>query len=106
MPMLTSINPLAVALGAALAAGASIAQADQNPFSIQPLAHGYTVAANSAGSGDEATSPDDETDDKAGSSEGKCGEGKCGAGSDENSDPPSGDADAAEGDDTPPPPSK
>src|SRR5688500_17736103 len=53
------IKPLAIALGAAIASGAGLAQAD-NPFGLSPLSSGYTVAGHGAG-------------------EGSCGEGKCGA---------------------------
>jgi uncharacterized low-complexity protein len=54
----TAMKPLAVALGAAFVtslAGASVANAAENPFGMTELSSGYKVAA-----------------------EGKCGEGKCG----------------------------
>lgn len=57
--MARNLKPLAVALGATLAA-ASAAQvnATENPFSSTPMVSGYKVAMDM---------------------EGKCGEGKCGA---------------------------
>lgn len=55
------IRPLAVAIGAAVAAGGTFAvQASDGPFGMTPLSSGYTVAEHGAGH------------------EGKCGEGKCG----------------------------
>ena len=60
----TSMKPLALAMGAAFVtslAGASVANAAENPFSMTELSSGYMVA---------------ESDMK----EGKCGEGKCGEG--------------------------
>jgi uncharacterized low-complexity protein len=58
----TVIKPLAIALGATFVtslAGTTIANAAENPFSMNELSSGYKVA------------------EKA---EGKCGEGKCGEG--------------------------
>ncbi len=56
-------RPVSAALGAAFLASAisPLADADTNPFSVQPLASGYDIV-------------------NAGSHEGKCGEGKCGEG--------------------------
>ena len=57
----TVIKPLAVALGATFVtslAGTTVANATENPFSMNELSSGYMVADNHA--------------------EGKCGEGKCG----------------------------
>ncbi len=59
------VNPFTVALVAVFTvslANAEIANAAENPFSLQPLSSGYTLLAES----------------KCG--EGKCGGGKCGAG--------------------------
>ena len=106
MPKLTTTSPLAIAIGAALASGAIIAQADENPFSTTVLPSGYTLAADTTASGSSSATDDpaDETDDKGDSAEGKCGEGKCGAGPDDSATP-SGDADApVEDDGSPPPP--
>jgi len=59
MPKKSELNPLAAALGAALAASAftiPAASAEENPFTMTELSSGYMVAGK----------------------EGKCGEGKCG----------------------------
>ncbi|GBG14109.1 uncharacterized protein NMK_1669 [Novimethylophilus kurashikiensis] len=63
---------VAVALGGAVAASLSmapVAQAEQNPFSMQPLAHGYMVA--------DAEKAMDSADGKM--KDGKCSTGKCGS---------------------------
>lgn len=67
-----SLKPLAIAVGAALAASASVglAQADTNPFGMSAMASGYEMPANEGSCG--ATKGD------AKDHEGKCGEGKCG----------------------------
>ena len=71
---------LASAVTAALASsiGTSIANANENPFQMTPLNHGYMIADTKG-----QTPPDDDTkregsvgDDKLGS--GQCGEGQCG----------------------------
>jgi len=46
----THMKPLAIALGAAVAGGAGLAQAD-SPFGLSPLSSGYTVAGHGAGEG-------------------------------------------------------
>jgi uncharacterized low-complexity protein len=77
--MLTNINPLSIALGAALAAPAMNCEANENPFSMTVLSSGYTTMAWS----------------ESADSEGKCGEGKCGDTS--NYDPAPAKADSVEG---------
>lgn len=66
----TKMKPLAMALGATLAASvATNVMAAENPFSSQALESGYKVMAEGkCGEG------------KAKKAEGKCGEGKCGEG--------------------------
>jgi uncharacterized low-complexity protein len=76
------LKPLAVAVGAALAASAftmSAANAEENPFEINTLSSGYMVA-DSHGEGKCGEGKCGEGKDKAEGScgEGKCGEGKCG----------------------------
>mgnify|MGYP003574110674 FL=1 len=66
MSQKTTMKPLAIAVGAALAtslAATTPANAAENPFAMSELSSGYQVAAMAEG--------------KCG--EGKCGEGKCGA---------------------------
>ena len=70
----TVIKPLSVAIGAAFItslAGASVANAAENPFGMSALSSGYQVADNAEGKCGEGMK------DKK---EGKCGEGKCGEG--------------------------
>lgn len=58
----SSMKPLAIAMGTAFVtslAGASVANAADNPFAMNELSSGYMVA-------------------DSGMKEGKCGEGKCG----------------------------
>ena len=75
----TVLKPVAVALGAAFVtslAGASIANAAENPFGMTELSSGYMVAEG------------DMKEGKCGEGkmkkEGKCGEGKCGEGMDKS----------------------
>ena len=69
----TVIKPLAIALGATFVtslAGTTVANAAENPFSMNELSSGYMVAGGhegKCGSGE------------AKGKEGKCGEGKCGS---------------------------
>jgi uncharacterized low-complexity protein len=67
-----AIKPLALAIGAALAAGATTTQAGIEPFGATLLAAGYQVDqfADPATSGSAPATK---------AKEGKCGEGKCGA---------------------------
>jgi uncharacterized low-complexity protein len=68
---------VAAALGGAVAATlgmAPVAQAEQNPFSMQPLAHGYMVAdAEKAMDAQDGKMMDGKMKD------GKCSTGKCGS---------------------------
>jgi uncharacterized low-complexity protein len=75
MKRIPTMKPIALAIGTALAAGATgAAQADANPFGATLLAAGYQVSTFA----DPATggTPPKQADEKA--KEGKCGEGKCG----------------------------
>ena len=83
----TELNPLAAAVGAALAASAfaiPAANAEANPFEMTTLSSGYMVADShkegSCGEGKCGEGKCGEGKDKAEGScgEGKCGEGKCG----------------------------
>ena len=73
----TVIKPLALALGATFVtslAGTTIANAAENPFSMNELSSGYMVVEKAEGKCGEG---------KCGEGtmkEGKCGEGKCGSG--------------------------
>lgn len=69
----TKLKPLAMALGATLAASvATNVMAAENPFSSQSLESGYKVMAEGkCGEGKCG-------EGKAKKAEGKCGEGKCG----------------------------
>jgi uncharacterized low-complexity protein len=76
-----AISPVSLAAGLALAgslAGASVAQADTNPFGMTALSSGYMAMA-SVGEG--KCGEGKCGGDKEG--EGKCGEGKCGGDSGE-----------------------
>ena len=69
-------NPLALALGAAFVtslAGASVANAAENPFSMTELSSGYMVADSHEGKCGEGKCGGEKK-----AKEGKCGEGKCG----------------------------
>ena len=73
-----ALSPLALALGAAFAtslAGASVANAAQNPFAMSQLSSGYMVADSHEGKCGEGKCGGSK-DSK--SKEGSCGEGKCG----------------------------
>ena len=107
----TLMNPLALAMGAAFVtslAGASVANATENPFGMTELSNGYTVAESNMKEGKcgakhvkekegkcggsmskdtmkEGMSKDKMKEGKCGGEkakkikkEGKCGEGKCG----------------------------
>ena len=78
MSKISARKPLAIAVGAALAAGLgtmTVANAEENPFGLSKLSTGYMCAC-----------PEKEGEGKCGegkcggekSGEGKCGEGKCG----------------------------
>jgi uncharacterized low-complexity protein len=72
-------NALTLALGSALAgtlAAAPVANAADNPFSMDSLKSGYQVADSKGKEG--KCGGDKGKDGKCG--EGKCGEGKCGGG--------------------------
>ncbi len=73
-----SLQPLAIAVGAALAAGVLTTpsiNAEENPFGLTTLSTGYMVAAKGEGKCGEGKCGEGK-EDKQG--EGKCGEGKCG----------------------------
>ncbi len=92
----TELNPLAAAIGAALAASVlaiPAVSAESNPFGITTLSSGYMIADSGEKSGDEAAAEGGDEDKNA---EGKCGEGKCGEG---KCGEKSGDEAAAEGGD-------
>ncbi|MGI8740487.1 MAG: HvfA family oxazolone/thioamide-modified RiPP metallophore [Gammaproteobacteria bacterium] len=80
-----NLKPLAIAAGAALTAGVAampVANADENPFGMNALSSGYTVAEKGKGKCGEGKCGEMKDKkklygkDKKG--EGKCGEGKCG----------------------------
>ncbi|QMU62437.1 MAG: hypothetical protein GKR92_12305 [Gammaproteobacteria bacterium] len=81
------LNPLSIAVGAALAASVftmGAANAEENPFEINTLSAGYMVAEMEEGKCGEGKCGEGkcgEGKDKA-EAEGKCGEGKCGEGKD------------------------
>ena len=72
----TPMKPLALALGAAFVtslAGASVANAAENPFGMTELSSGYMVAETGMKEGNCGANKAKEMKD------GKCGTGKCGA---------------------------
>jgi len=83
------MKPLALALGAAFVtslAGASVANAAENPFGMTELSSGYMVAETGMKEGKCGATHMKEKEGKCGSNmsrekmkEGKCGTGKCGA---------------------------
>jgi uncharacterized low-complexity protein len=85
MSQKTTLKPLAIAAGAALAtslAATAPANAAENPFAMSELSSGYMVAEMNEGkcgaekkAGHEGKCGAEKKADK----EGKCGEGKCGA---------------------------
>ena len=86
----TVLKPVAVALGAAFVtslAGASIANAAENPFGMTELSNGYMVAEGDMKEG-KCGEGKTEKEGKCGEGkmekEGKCGEGKCGEGMDKS----------------------
>jgi uncharacterized low-complexity protein len=71
------LKPLAAALGTAFVtslAGANVANAAENPFSMTELSSGYMVADSHEGKCGEGKCGGEKK------MEGKCGEGKCGEG--------------------------
>jgi len=68
------LKPVAIAVGAALAGGVTVANADTSPFVMTSLSSGYMSADIGEGKCGEGKCGGD----KAEKSEGKCGEGKCG----------------------------
>jgi len=78
----TSMKPLALAMGAAFVtslAGATVANAAENPFSMTELSSGYMVAEGDMKEGKCGEGKCGEGKAKK-MKEGKCGEGKCGEG--------------------------
>ncbi|MCY4420269.1 MAG: hypothetical protein OXC42_03330 [Gammaproteobacteria bacterium] len=76
MKIKSQLNPLVVAVSAALVTGGygiSVANADENPFELTELSSGYMVA-DAQGATEDGTTEEGKTE------EGKCGEGKCGEG--------------------------
>ncbi len=74
----SAVKPLAIAVGAALAAslgGMSTASADASPFVATALSSGYL---NPDGAGEGKCGEGKCGGDKEAKAEGKCGEGKCG----------------------------
>jgi uncharacterized low-complexity protein len=87
----TVMKPLAIALGATFVtslAGTTVANAAENPFSMNELSSGYMVAGEAegkCGSGETKAKEGKCGEGKCGGTEtkakeGKCGEGKCGSG--------------------------
>lgn len=74
-------NTIAITLGAALLGSTFVAQAGNNPFAVQELSSGYSLAAHEKGHegscGEGKCGAEMQGASKA--QEGKCGEGKCGA---------------------------
>jgi uncharacterized low-complexity protein len=83
MSQKTTLKPLAIAAGAALAtslAATTPASAAENPFAMSELSSGYMVAEMAEGKCGEGKCGAEKKMDKEGKcGEGKCGEGKCGA---------------------------
>ena len=78
MSQKTTLKPLAIAAGAALAtslAATTPASAAENPFAMSELSSGYMVAEMAEGKCGEGKCGAE----KKAVKEGKCGEGKCGA---------------------------
>ncbi|MES2821231.1 MAG: hypothetical protein V4812_19825 [Pseudomonadota bacterium] len=74
-----ALNTLAVTLGAALLSATSLqVSAGQNPFAVQELSSGYSLAAHEKGHEGSCGEGKCGAEAKA-EGEGKCGEGKCGA---------------------------
>lgn len=91
----TSRKPIALAVGAALAAGFTAAQANEaDPFSAVQLSQAYMLSAEEGKCG-EGKCGGKKEGEKAGekAAEGKCGEGKCGG----MKEGEKGDGKAAEG---------
>ncbi len=78
-----NLKPIAIAFGAALAAGVTsipTANADANPFGMTELSSGYQVAGKEGkcGEGKCGESKKLQAQETGKKGEGKCGEGKCG----------------------------
>lgn len=70
-------NSIAITLGAALlTTSAFAAQAGNNPFAVQELSSGYSLAAHEKGH--EGSCGEGKCGGDMKAEEGKCGEGKCG----------------------------
>jgi len=79
----TVIKPLAIALGATFVtslAGTTIANAAENPFSMNELSSGYMVVEKAEGKCGEGKCGEGKMKKEGKCGEGKCGEGKCGEG--------------------------
>ncbi|MEN8802973.1 MAG: hypothetical protein ABF297_13460, partial [Thiogranum sp.] len=79
----TVIKPLAIALGATFVtslAGTTIANAAENPFSMNELSSGYMVVEKAEGKCGEGKCGEGKCGEGKMKKEGKCGEGKCGEG--------------------------
>ena len=79
----TVIKPLALALGATFVtslAGTTIANAAENPFSMNELSSGYMVVEKAEGKCGEGKCGEGKCGEGKMKKEGKCGEGKCGEG--------------------------
>jgi len=82
----TTLKPLAIAVGAAVAtalAGTGVTNAGENPFAMSDLASGYMLADNNAkgmegNCGGKMQSGEHMGGETMKSEEGKCGEGRCG----------------------------
>jgi uncharacterized low-complexity protein len=83
-----TFSPLAVAVGAAYLASATlapVASASENPFAAEPLQAGYNLAEKDAEGkcgegkcGGEKADTEGKCGEEKTDTEGKCGEGKCG----------------------------
>jgi uncharacterized low-complexity protein len=74
---------IALGLGAAFSFAVPAAQAAGNPFAMQTLDHGYTVAdagrdKDGNGAGNKKEAAEEKTSSTGKAKDGKCGEGKCG----------------------------
>jgi uncharacterized low-complexity protein len=82
MSQKTTLKPLAIAAGAALAtslAATTPASAAENPFAMSELSTGYMVAEMAEGKcGEGKCGGTKATEEAKTMKEGKCGEGKCG----------------------------
>ena len=81
--MSSSVKPVAMAVGAAVAGSLMLTQsasAAGNPFSVTELQNGYMLPVLSWWNGDEKGSEGKCGDGRCGGAADKAGEGKCGAG--------------------------